>query len=346
MSQQNPKSEPNLRPKKNGWEARATVQGIAYSAYGPTKREAAERLEEKVNGCRVVQDFQTLRSFMETVYLPTIEMQKPKTKEKVIWSMKHLGSLGNLTLAEATRHKIQSHINAKARTHAAGTVRTMAQPWNAALNLAEADGHIPHNPMRHVKLPAVQDSPKDVLDRGELLRLLNASRGYAPHAAVVLASFLGLRIGEIRALRAVHFKTAGQLIVPGTKTAASARIVPLHPRVLAEIAGLPMPLTPRNHSNSNKSIARAAERAGITKHVHNHLLRHTFITLLHWLGCPIDVRARLAGHAKSRVTQGYSHAEWREWVYWTEKVVTFVYDGVGIDLGTGNVTAGEMVPNA
>jgi len=44
---------PNLRPKKNGWEARAMVAGKRYSAYGSTKLEAAERLEEKVNGCRV-----------------------------------------------------------------------------------------------------------------------------------------------------------------------------------------------------------------------------------------------------------------------------------------------------
>lgn len=332
---ENVRPEQNIRAKGKGYEARMTIQGIAYSAYGPSKREAVERLEEKVNGCLgIVPDSLTLRLLMEKVYLPTIELQKPATKDKVRWSISRLGKLAHMKIEDLTRHNIQREVNDLAKTLSPGSIRTVTQPWNAALNLAEADRLIPHNPMRHIKLPAVTKKPKDTLTREELLKLLAASRGYSSHGAIVLGCFLGLRIGEIRALRAAHFAKPGVLIVPGTKTAASKRELPLHPRVLAEIAGLPLPLVGTWGTGISQAMNRSARRAGIKKHIHPHLCRHTFITLLQWIGCPIEIRGRLAGHAETRVTQGYSHAEWQEWALWTSKLVTFVYEGVGINLGT------------
>lgn len=157
---------PNLRPKKNGWEARAMVAGTRYSAYGATKLEAAERLEEKVNGCLPPVAL-TLKSWMETAYIPTLARMTPKTKEKAGWAIKHLGKLGDIPMAEVSRHNLQTLVNDKARRLSPDTVRTMTGVWSAALNLAEADGHIPNNPMRHVRLPAQRPKPKATLSGTE-----------------------------------------------------------------------------------------------------------------------------------------------------------------------------------
>ena len=308
-----------------------TLQGIPYSAWAKEKDEAAIRLEEKVNASLPPDTF-SLASWMETGYKPTLEGLTPKTKEKADWALKHLGKLGESPLDELTRHKLQALVNVKAKTLAPGTVATMAGVWSAALNLAEADGIIPHNPMRHVRLPAQKHVPKETLSGPELLALIRASRGYSGHALVVLSGLLGLRIGEVQALEAKHFKD-GKLIVPGTKSAASVRELPLHPVIHAELAGLPMPLVMPAQSAARNALQRNAKRAGITQHVHPHLLRHTFATLLEWLGCPFEIRSRLMGHSVRHVTQRYSHAEWRAWEEWTAKLVTHVYGELGIRVG-------------
>jgi len=177
------------------------------------------------------------------------------------------------------------------------------------------------------------DPPKRVRNSGpELLRLIEASRGYSGHGLIVLGGLLGLRIGEVQAIRAKHFGD-GKLTVPGTKTAASLRELPLHPLVHAELAGLPLPLIAPCQSACRYALQRNAKRAGIERHINPHLLRHTFATLLEWLGCPIEIRSRLMGHSIRHVTQRYSHAEWRAWEEWTGKLATFVYNGVGNELG-------------
>lgn len=86
------------------------VAGKRYSAYGSTKLEAAERLEEKVNrenGCLPPVAL-TLKSWMETAYIPTLARMTPKTKEKAGWAIKHLGKLGDIPMAEVSRHNLQT----------------------------------------------------------------------------------------------------------------------------------------------------------------------------------------------------------------------------------------------
>lgn len=338
-------SEPNLRPKKNGWEARATVQGRAYSAYGATKQEAAERLEEKVIAYLAPVETDSLKSWMETAYMATIQSRRPATVTKVKWSMTHLGTLANMPLDKIDRKVCQAHINRKAKTHSPGSIRTMVQAWSAAMELAEADGLIRSNPFRHTTLPRVMPKKRDTLTAEESLRLITASRGHSGHALVILGTMMGLRLGEVYGLKAEHFKD-GRLIVPGTKSASSAREMPLPIQIHRELAGLPMPLLPKCQTACRNALKRNAARAGITRHVHPHLLRHSFATMLQWLGCPLDIRARLLGHAASRVTQGYSHAEWQEWSKWIELLATHVYGAVGTSLGNAERLDVSEIVNA
>lgn len=320
------------------------IQGKHYSAYGENKSEAVRRLEEKVNGCQPL-DALTLRSWMVTAYLPTIQGMTPKTKEKAMWAIKHLGKLGDVPLVDLNRHNLQTLVNEKSRKLSPATVATMTGVWSAALNLAEADQHIPNNPMRHVKLPPQRHKPKATLSGPELLRLIEASRGHSGLPLVVLGGLLGLRIGEVQSIRAKHF-TEGKLAVPGTKTAASLRELPLHPLIHAELEGLPIPLISPSQSACRNALLRNAKRAGIQRRINPHLLRHTFATLLEWLGCPFEIRSRLMGHSVRHVTQRYSHAEWKAWEEWTGKLATFVYYGLGLEVGNADGNGGENAQNA
>jgi len=316
----------NVRRHKSGrFEARMTIQGRAWSAYGSTEAEAVEELRKKFESQKLPES-PSFILWMEERYLPSIQRTTPRHQEKAKWAISKLGRLGPRPLSELTRHELQLAIDALSKKHAAETVKTIRSIWMAGLTLAEADDLIAKNPMRFVKVKSAPPKAKDVLSGPELLKLIEHSRGYAPHASIVLAGLLGLRIGEIARLRPEHFKESGKLIVPGTKSAASVRELPLHPRILLEIASCTFPLT-KGKDRAGEAMRRAAYRAQIETSIHPHLLRHTFASLLEWIGAPLDVRSRLLGHGKRHVTERYSHFQWRIWSDWLERLVEFVYDG-------------------
>jgi integrase len=57
----------------------------------------------------------------------------------------------------------------------------------------------------------------------------------------------------------------------------------------------------------NKIIQRCAQKAGITKDIHTHILRHTFATQLRRMGVPLETIKELLGHANIRHTLIYAH---------------------------------------
>jgi len=62
-----------------------------------------------------------------------------------------------------------------------------------------------------------------------------------------------------------------------------------------------------NQSNLQKAVKRARERAGISKRVTTHTLRHSFATHLLESGTNIRVVQKLLGHADVKTTEIYTH---------------------------------------
>ncbi|MDT8376145.1 MAG: integron integrase [Mariprofundaceae bacterium] len=62
-----------------------------------------------------------------------------------------------------------------------------------------------------------------------------------------------------------------------------------------------------NQSNLQKAVKRAKERAGISKRVTTHTLRHSFATHLLESGTNIRVVQKLLGHADVKTTEIYTH---------------------------------------
>lgn len=67
------------------------------------------------------------------------------------------------------------------------------------------------------------------------------------------------------------------------------------------------PGVPYSSTSVEKVVKRASQRAGITKHIYPHSLRHTFATHLLEQGANLKVIQKLLGHTSLRSTMVYLH---------------------------------------
>ena len=322
----------NVRLHKSGrYEARVQIQNKYFSAYGDTELEALENLEEKSSRSPKLPESPSLKQWMEAAYLPTLQIRSEKQQTKAKYAISKLGRLGEKPIHEITRHDFQLFFNKLPL--GTETQRTIRSIYVRAFNLAEADDVVTKNPLRFVTIKSTLPAAKEVLSAQELRKLIEHSRGYAPHPVVILAGLMGLRIGEIARLQPHHFADPGKLKVPGTKTAGSLREIPLHPQILQELAKETFPLA-GNKDRAREALIRAGFRAQLPQSLHSHLLRHTYSSLLEWIGCPLDIRSRLLGHGKRHITERYSHSAWQNWKIWQDQLVLLIYPELEAKLGT------------
>lgn len=176
------------------------------------------------------------------------------------------------------------------------------------------------NPFRETK------APEELLTPEETMRLAQASGGPRNRALILLMSESGARVSEVAALRVgdVKFDEYGAVVVIGgdtdTRTARLiysaadvARWLDQHPR--RDDPNGPLWTAnrrPDGHAHLGPEgmrdmLRKAAERAGISKRVHPHLLRHT--ELNKWLDDYNDdvVKFRAGWSKNSQMVQVYRH---------------------------------------
>jgi integrase len=207
---------------------------------------------------------------------------------------------------------------------AAGRTRaTVARRLRTVAGLyryAEEEDLLARSPAAHVHRPRLDyESHATALDRNELGALLVAAGlGTAQeHALMSLLALNGLRIGEalgadittIGSERGHHTLT---VLCNGGKIVT----IPLAPRTarsldLAIGERLGGPIFRRadgqrlDRHGASRIVRRVAKRAGITKPISPHSLRHAFITAALDAGGPLrDVQAA-ASHADPRTTMRY-----------------------------------------
>lgn len=172
-------------------------------------------------------------------------------------------------------------------------------------------------PRRTTRLPVV-------LSREELRRLLAAIRNPKHVAILALAYASGLRVGEVVRLRPEDLdRERGLLLVRGGKgrkdrsTLLSGTALSLVDAYLEGVspghwlfpgARSGRPLTARS---VQRVTAEARARAGITKPVTPHVLRHSFATHLLESGTDVRLIQELLGHANVRTTEIYTHVSQR-----------------------------------
>jgi site-specific recombinase XerD len=180
-----------------------------------------------------------------------------------------------------------------------------------------------HSPALHVRRPRVDyESHATALDRNEVGALLVAA-GLGPaaeHALISLLALNGLRVSEatganIEALGLERGHRTLTILRKGGKVVT----VPLAPRTaraidlaIGERSQGPLFLGPDgerlDRHGAARVVHRVARRAGITKTVGPHTLRHAFITAALDAGVPLRDVQEAASHADPRTTMRYDRA--------------------------------------
>jgi integrase/recombinase XerD len=180
-----------------------------------------------------------------------------------------------------------------------------------------------HSPAAHVRRPRLDyESHATALDRNELGALLVAA-GLGPpdeHALISLLALNGLRVSEatganIESLGAER----GHRTLVITRKGGKVVTIPLAPRTaraidpaVGERVDGPVFLTSdgrrQDRHGAARIVRRVACRAGITKPVGPHTLRHAFITAALDAGVPLRDVQEAASHADPRTTMRYDRA--------------------------------------
>jgi site-specific recombinase XerD len=176
---------------------------------------------------------------------------------------------------------------------------------------------------RFEKLPCAR-TPKrlpTVLSPEELRRLFAVARDVKHKALLMTLYGAGLRISEALALKPGDIDSQRMLIHVRLGKGAKDRMVKLSGQLLAVLrdywrAARPVgwlfpqaknPQRPMDSSDAWRMVHRTARRAGITKRVSPHTLRHSYATHLLDAGTDLRTIQLLLGHRNLKTTSLYMH---------------------------------------
>lgn len=183
--------------------------------------------------------------------------------------------------------------------------------YERTLGRPEVVAKVPYIKVRQ-KLP-------EILSGTEVDRLLDAMESTAYRAIVMTTYGAGLRISEVCPLEVTRIDSKRMLILVHGKGGRD-RYVALPVLVLTTLRAYWKETRPRgpmlfpghkpdtciSHAAVRANLKAAAVKAGITKRVTPHVLRHSFATHLLELGTNLRVIQMLLGHASIRTTVRYT----------------------------------------
>jgi len=232
--------------------------------------------------------------------------------------------LRGLGLFQARRADIECFardLEAKGRARATVTRRlcTIAGLYKYAVE----EELLEHSPAAHVRRPRLDyESHAIGLDRNELGALLVAA-GLGPaseHALISLLALNGLRVSEATGANTEALgQERGHRTLTIIRKGGKVVTIPLAPRTaraidlaIGERSEGPLFLTADgrrlDRHGAARIVRRVARRAGITKAVGPHTLRHAFITAALDAGVPLRDVQEAASHTDPRTTMRYDRA--------------------------------------
>jgi integrase/recombinase XerD len=227
-------------------------------------------------------------------------------------------SLSLFSVRRADIETFARDLEAKGRARATVTRRlcTIAGFYKYAVE----EELLEHSPAAHVRRPRLDyESHATALDRNELGAILVAA-GLGPsaeHALISLLALNGLRVSEATGADIEHLGLErGHRTLVITRKGGKVVTIPLAPRTaraidlaIGERTEGPLFVTADgrrlDRHGAARIVRRVTRRAGITKDVSPHTLRHAFITAALDAVVPLRDVQEAASHADPRTTMRY-----------------------------------------
>jgi site-specific recombinase XerD len=159
-----------------------------------------------------------------------------------------------------------------------------------------------------------------VLSRSEIGKLFECTTNLKHQTFLMTLYSGGLRFSEAAHLRAPDIDPDRMLLRVAFGKGKKERLVPLSPRLLQQLRNYWRKYKPTDllfpgktpskiyaDTSIRKAMKSAAERAGITKRVYPHVLRHSYATGLLESGVDLLTISKLLGHASFVTTMIYLH---------------------------------------
>jgi integrase/recombinase XerD len=245
------------------------------------------------------------------------------------WKAVHLKHLISFLQHERER-ALANQPKESARRLSSESVYLEIAALRAFYRFAENEKLLPSNIAENLSLPRRWKRLPKALSSQEIEKLLTPEKPETPQslcdqAILELAYSSGLRLAELRGVRLeqLHLE-AGFINVIGKGN--KERVIPLGKRAVAALeryvsASRPKLVTPRSPANVFLTkrgtpfaavtlwlrIKRRVSRAGISRNVTPHMLRHSFATHLLENGADLRIIQELLGHATIATTEIYTH---------------------------------------
>ena len=218
---------------------------------------------------------------------------------------------------------------------AAATVKLHAVALRIFFRHLTQRGRLEKDPTEFLLVPKIERYLPETLSPPEVESLIAAAAGKTPlemrdRAAVELLYASGLRVSELCGVRLENLdldagfirvigKGNKQRLVPVGARAreAVARYLQLgRPALVGPKTGGEVFLSVRGRKLTNQRIwqllVALGKRAGLSKGVHPHMLRHSFATHLLGGGADLRIIQEMLGHADISTTQVYTHVNSRQ----------------------------------
>lgn len=255
------------------------------------------------------------------------------------WRAVELSHLMAFIEHERQRGSIKAEVRAKkdapAQPLSSESVYLQIAALRAFYRFAEAEKHLPANIAENLALPHRWKRVPKALSDAEITQLLAPEAEATPfalcdQAILELAYASGLRLAELRNLRLeqLHLE-AGFLNVIGKGN--KERVVPVGQQAVTAIhryltSGRPALVKPKSPANVFLTkrgtpfahvtmwwrITHRVKRAGITRRITPHMLRHSFATHLLENGADLRAIQEMLGHAQITTTEIYTHVARRK----------------------------------
>lgn len=210
-----------------------------------------------------------------------------------------MSALPEIARTVATHLEVPKTDRRPAHVISISTARNRLAVLKAACRWAwKAHGLTATDPTTRMQMPVVRNARHVYVQRGGMLAAARACTNRQARAAIRLAFYTGLRLGELLRAEARD----GVILLADTKN-GDVRAIPAHPRIRHLLPWLPL-------QAPKITIQRAWERARAAAGLHGvrfHDLRHSTASELVNAGVDLYTVGAVLGHRDPRSTKRYAH---------------------------------------